>query len=133
MAVPFALGAALGTAHLFHGLVSQPIEAALTPRKIAHAQRALYLDPLVLPDVQVVIDLLNRQMIDPDLANGLLRNHGVTLWGLEGGERDGEYYQSARTAWKKAVDLSKEIPSIRDYMNWFIRGFVKEIPARRMV
>lgn len=133
MPLPLAGKLAIGTAYLFKDLVTQPIDAALTPRKIAHTQRALFLDPLILPDVAVVIDLLNRQMIDPDLANGLLRNHGVTLWGLDGDEHDDEYYRSARAAWRQVVNLSKEIPSIREVMDWHVRGFIKEIPARRMV
>lgn len=107
MAVPFVIKAAMGTAALFSDLVTAPIAAELKPRDIALAQRAMFKDPLVLPDVKTTIDLLIRQMIDPELANGILRNHGVTLQGLEGEEHDGEYYQDAKIVWKGAVNLCK--------------------------
>ena len=133
MPLPFAATAAFGAAGLFHGVVSQPIEASLRPRGIALAQRAMYKDPLILPDVGVVIDLLNRQMIDSDLANGLLRNHGVTLWGMEGDEHDGEYYRSASAAWRKVKDLSREIPSVSHYLDLYIRGLMDPVPASRNI
>lgn len=116
--VPLALG------HTAMEAFTQPIHAEMQPRNIALAQRAMYRDPLILPDVGTVISLLNRHLIDPELANGILRNHGVTLWGMEGDEHDGEYYKAASQAWRQAVNLHYEVPSPGHWNDWHMRGLV---------
>jgi hypothetical protein len=116
--VPLAVG------HAAMESFTKPISAELQPRAIALAQRAMYKDPLILPDVGTVISLMNRQMIDPELANGVLRNHGVTLYGLEGDEHDGEYYHAASQAWRQAVRLHYEVPGAGHWNDWYLRGLV---------
>jgi hypothetical protein len=126
----FFLGAA---AHSVSGLFTAPLSAEIGPRTVALNQRPFYLDPLLLPDAGTVIELAVRDMIDPDLANGLLRNHGISMWAVTGGLEGKEYYRSAAEAWRKVADLARSVPGPDIYLDLARRGRLAPGVATRAI
>lgn len=101
------------------GRMSSAVDALLGPTRVQVIQGINRNDPVVIPDVSIITDCVNRRLISPELFVWAAASQGANF----GAKQDSPTQRNASILWEAARQATLEVPSVSFVMDCWSRGY----------